>query len=121
MIVFGVEHLLHPGNAPGVPLEKMTPAWVPLPHLWAWITGVVLIVAGVAILINRYAHQAALWAGLVQVLITLFLYTPILVMARGAMPVLVGLNYVFDTLLYAGAILLLALATGEDRTLAREF
>jgi uncharacterized membrane protein len=118
MIVFGVEHLLHPGNAPGVPLEKMTPAWVPLPYLWAWITGVVLIVAGVAILINRHAHQAALWAGLVQVLITLFLYTPILVMARGAMPVLVGLNYVFDTLLYGGAILLLALATGKDRPLA---
>ena len=30
-IFFAVEHFLHPQFAPGVPLEKMTPSWVPFP------------------------------------------------------------------------------------------
>jgi uncharacterized membrane protein len=33
-IFYGVEHFLHPANVPGVPLEKLMPAWIPgrLPH-----------------------------------------------------------------------------------------
>ncbi len=63
MIAYGVEHFLHPGSAPGVPLEKLTPAWVPLPHLWAYLTGTIEVIAGVAILINRYTRDAAVFGG----------------------------------------------------------
>ena len=28
-IFFGVENFLHPANVPGVPLEKLMPAWIP--------------------------------------------------------------------------------------------
>ncbi len=114
MIAYGVEHFLHAGSAPGVPLEKLTPAWVPLPHLWAYLSGAIEVIAGVAILINRYAREAAALAGLWIVLLTLFLYVPILAMARGTAGIVEGLNYVFDTLLYGGALLLLALAVSPN-------
>ena len=110
MIAYGVEHFLHPGSAPGVPLEKLTPAWVPLPHLWAYLTGAIEVIAGVAILINRYTRDAAALAGLWIVLLTLFLYVPLLAMARSTAGIVEGMNYVFDTLLYGGAVLLLAMA-----------
>src|SRR5581483_11862994 len=110
LVVYGIENFLHPEFAPGVPLKKLTPAWVPLPHLWAYLTGAVLLVAGIAILINRYTRVAADWAGLVMLLLTIFLYVPILAIARSSGAMVVGMNYVFDTLLFAGAILLLAQA-----------
>ena len=114
MIAYGVEHFLHPGSAPGVPLEKLTPAWVPLPHLWAYLTGAIEVIAGVAILINRYTRDAAALAGLWIVLLTLFLYVPLLAMARGTAGIVEGMNYVFDTLLYGGAVLLLAMAVSPE-------
>lgn len=116
LIVYGVEHFLHPALAPGVPLQKLTPAWVPIPHLWTYLAGTVEVVTGAAILINRYTRNAAVIAGLLMVLLTLLLYVPILAMARSAADIVVGLNYVFDTLLYGGAVLLLAFAIPTDRS-----
>ena len=46
--------------------------------------------------------------GSVALLLTLFLYVPLLAMARGTGAIVEGFNYVFDTLLYGGAVLLLA-------------
>lgn len=119
MIAYGAENALHPANAPGVPLEKMTPAWVPVPYFWAYLTGTVLVVAGLAILVNRYTRTAAAVAGLWIVLLTLFLYVPILAMGRGTAALVEGLNYVFDTLLYGGALLLLAMAVSPNWRLGR--
>ena len=46
MIFYGIEHFLHPWNVPGVPLEKMTPAWIPGAVVIAYFVGVVLLVFG---------------------------------------------------------------------------
>jgi uncharacterized membrane protein len=108
LIVYGVEHFLHPEFAPGVPLNKLTPAWVPLPTTWAYLTGSILLVAGVAILVDKYSRNAATTVGALMTLLTLFLYVPILAMATGDSQLIVGVNYVADTLLYGGAALLLA-------------
>jgi uncharacterized membrane protein len=108
LIVYGVEHFLHPEFAPGVPLNKLTPPWVPLPTVWAYLTGAILLFSGAAILLNKYARIAATSAGALMVLLTLFLYTPILAMATGDSQLIVGVNYVADTLLFGGALLLLA-------------
>jgi hypothetical protein len=43
VLVFAVEHLLHPGFAPGVPLSKVTPAWIPVRLLWSYFTAVVFL------------------------------------------------------------------------------
>src|SRR5271170_1558116 len=45
-IFYAVQHFLHPEFAPGVPLEEMTPAWVPFPSLWGYLTGAILLAAG---------------------------------------------------------------------------
>jgi uncharacterized membrane protein len=108
LIVYGIEHFLHPEFAPGVPLSKLTPAWVPFPIALAWLTGAVLLVAGVAILLNKHSRNAATLAGLLMVLLTLLLYLPILLMAAGTAQIVEGVNYVADTLLFGATILLLA-------------
>jgi uncharacterized membrane protein len=108
LVVYGVELILYPEFAPGVPLAKLTPSWVPGPHVWALLTGLVCIGGGVAMLIRRYCRDGATAVGLVMTLLTLFLYLPILLMASGVPAVLEGANYVWDTLLFAGAVLLVA-------------
>lgn len=110
LIFYGTEHLLHPEFAPGVPLPKLTPHWVPLPFFWAYLVGAVLLVAGIAILFNRRSQIAATYVGLVMTLLTLLLYTPILAMVRQSSQIIGEVNYVADTLFFAGTILFLAMA-----------
>ncbi len=116
-LFFAVMHILHPQNAPGVPLPKLTPAWMPWPHVLATITALFLLAAAVAVLINRYARAAAGWLGLWMVVLTAVVYLPIFLSASGGMALIEGVNYVFDTLLFAGTILLLASAMPEAQTL----
>ena len=113
-MVFGVLHILHPNFAPGVPLGKITPDWFPLHNYWGYPVGAVLIVTGLLMLINRNARTATAVLGAVVLAITIFLYTPIFVMnpAEGKLE---GLNYVFDTLLFAGVILLVARASSSSQ------
>jgi uncharacterized membrane protein len=113
-IFFGVEHFLHPNSAPGIPLPMMTPTWVPFPNLWAYLAGAILLAAGIALALDKKPRIAATSIGALMTALTVFLYLPILILARGESEVIVGLNYVADTLLYAGAALLLASALPRD-------
>jgi uncharacterized membrane protein len=113
-LFFGVEHLLHPAGCPGVPLEKLTPAWVPARLLLGYLTGAILLLAGACMLRNKQTRSAATYLGTWILLLVLFLYGPILVtqMFDPSTAVKVeGINYFADTLLFAGAILALARAT----------
>jgi uncharacterized membrane protein YphA (DoxX/SURF4 family) len=114
LIFFGIQHLLYPAFAPGVPLPKLTPAWVPFPYVWAYLVGAILLIAGAAILFNKRSRIAAAYVGLVMTLLTFFLYLPILLTASGTSQIVEGLNYVADTLLFAGTILLLAAAMPKE-------
>lgn len=120
-VFYGVEHFLHPINVPGVPLEKLMPAWIPAHYAIAYLTGAILVVAGAAILLTKNARLAATYLGAWIFLIVLFIYGPILIAGlldpRTAVKV-EGLNYFFDTLLYAGTILALARAAPDIRTVA---
>ena len=112
-LLFGVEHFLHPANVPGVPLEKLMPAWIPGHMFISYLTGAILLMAGVCFLLNRKTRMAATYLGAWLVLLVLFVYGPILIAALGTMSTDVqveGINYFADTLLYAGAILALASA-----------
>jgi uncharacterized membrane protein YphA (DoxX/SURF4 family) len=113
-IFYGIENLLHPANVPGVPLEKLMPAWIPGHLLIGYLTGVILLVAGVMILLAKKTRMAATYLGTWIVLLVLFIYGPILIasLADPSTGVKVeGINYFFDTMLFAGAILALASAT----------
>jgi uncharacterized membrane protein len=110
LIFYGIQHFLYPRFAPGVPLPKLTPSWVPLPFFWAYLVGAVLLVAGIAILLNKGSQIAATCVGLVMTLLTLFLYTPILAMITQQSQIIEGVNYVADTLFFGGTVLFLAMA-----------
>jgi uncharacterized membrane protein len=110
LIFYGIEHFLYPTYAPGVPLTKLTPPWVPIPFFWAYLVGAVLLIGGVAILLNQGSRIAATYVGLVMTLLTLLLYTPILAMVKQPSQIIGEVNYVGDTLFFAGTVLLLAMA-----------
>ena len=113
-IFFGVEHFLHPGGCPGVPLEKLTPAWIPGRLLMGYLTGAFLLLAGASMLLARKTRMAATYLGTWIVLLVLFIYGPILIAQLFDPSTAVkveGINYFADTLLFAGAILALANAT----------
>jgi len=113
-IFYGVEHFLHPLGVPGVPLQKMMPEWIPGRLLIGYLTGAILLVAGAAILLAKRTRMAATYLGTWIVLLVVFIYGPILIaaLANPSTDVKIeGINYFFDTLLFAGAILALASAT----------
>jgi uncharacterized membrane protein len=105
-VFYAIEHFLFPRNVPGVPLEKMTPNWVPAPVLLACLVGSVLLVAGVGLLFRSTVRIAAAGSGLALLLLTALFYLPILLMEIRTPLVVEGLNYVFDTMLFAGTALL---------------
>jgi uncharacterized membrane protein len=111
-IFFATQHFLHPEFAPGFPLELITPSWVPLPRLWGYLAGAILLAAGVGMLLNKKSRLAATSLGALLTALTLFLYVPDWIVARdGTTPqIMEAINYVFDTLFYAGTALVLASA-----------
>jgi uncharacterized membrane protein len=113
-LFFGVEHFLHPAGCPGVPLEKLTPAWIPGRLLIGYLTGAILLVAGASILLAKKTRMAATYLAAWIVLLVLFIYGPILIVQLSdpsPAAQVEGINYFADTLLFAGAILALASAT----------
>ena len=113
-LLYGVEHFLHPANVPGVPLGKFMPPWIPAHAAIAYVTGALLLIAGVFILLNKKTRMAATYLGTWIVLLVLFVYGPILIaslMDPSAAVQIEGINYFFDTLLFGGTILVLASAS----------
>jgi uncharacterized membrane protein len=114
LIVFGVEQFLHATGLPGVPLEKEMPTWIPGRALLDYGTGAALLVAAGSILLDRKTRTVASVVGGWLLLMVTVVYGPVLVLAlaQGELGVQVeGINYFFDTLLFAGSILALGRAT----------
>lgn len=110
-IFFSVQQFLHPTLAYGVPLEKPMPEWIPGHALIGYITGAILLIAGISILLARKTRMAATYLGTWILLLVVVVYGPILIgsLVDPSTAVKVeGLNYFADTLLFAGAILALA-------------
>ncbi len=105
-VFYGVEHFLHPGYAPVIPLELQLPAYVPFHWLWAYGLGAVEILGGLAMLVNWRARAATTILGIVACVVTLVVYGPILAVHPANIDV--GMNYFADTLCFAGAVLCLA-------------
>jgi uncharacterized membrane protein len=113
-IFYGVEFFLHPQGVPGLPLQKMMPDWIPAHLLINYLTAAILLVSGAAILLAKKTRLAATYLGAWIVLLVVFIYGPILISALANPSTegkVEGINYFFDTLLFAGVILALASAT----------
>jgi len=112
MVFYAIEHFLFPHFVPGVPLEKLTPAWVPAPTVLAYLVGIALLLGGVGLFIRPAVRLASAGAGTVLLLLTAFFYLPILVLEFRSALVVEGINYVGDTLLFAATVLLAGFGDG---------
>jgi uncharacterized membrane protein len=107
-IFFGIEHFLHPNHAPGVPLPKMMPPWIPLGIVWSCLTGAALLATGITLLLRKNGRMVSAWTGLLVTLLVLFVYAPMLPIASKPPEMTEAINYIADTLLFAGALLVVA-------------
>ncbi len=105
LVFFAMQQFLHPAFVPGVPLELRTPGWIPGHSLWAYVTGLVYLPAGLCLIANRRARSAALAAGTMLLVLVVAVYLPMLV----AKPFdIEAIDYFFDTLLLSGSALAVA-------------
>ena len=119
IIFFGVEHFLHPEFKPAVPLNGLTPLWIPARLYWGYLTGAVLAVTGLCLIANKKGQAAATWLGVFLFLLVVGIYVPITIARPSAIGD--GLNYLADTLLLSGSALCFARAQREkaaDATLS---
>jgi uncharacterized membrane protein len=110
-VFYAIQHYLFPRFVPGVPLEKMTPEWMPAPVLISYFIGTTLLIAGIGLMIRRTRRIAAAFAGTVLALLTAFFYIPILLTEIHSPLAVEGVNYVGDTLLFAATLLLAGFGT----------
>lgn len=113
LIMFGIEHFLHPTGLPGVPLQKQLPAWLPGRVLIDYVTGAALLVAAGSVLLRRKSREIAASVGGWILLMIAAIYIPVMISALRVPDIGVkieGINYFADTLLFAGVILALASA-----------
>jgi uncharacterized membrane protein len=102
----GVQQCLHPELAPGVPLVKSTPQWMPAHAFWGYGAGAIYIVIAISLLLNKQVRLAATWLGLIILVLVLVVYLPIVI--GNPSDIGNGLNYLADTLLLSGTALALA-------------
>jgi len=106
VVFYSFEQFLRGRNVPGVPLERMTPEYIYGGALWTYLAAVVYAIGGVLLLVGKKTRAAATWVGLTVLMVELAVYVPIGVVERASLGN--GLNYVGDTLMFCGAVLLMA-------------
>lgn len=69
MAIFGLMHL-----AMGSKMSGMVPSWMPLPIFWVYLTGLSLIAAAVALIINKKAKLAMTLLGVELLIFVVFIH-----------------------------------------------
>lgn len=105
LLFYSFEQFLHGDHVPGVPLEMVTPGYIYGHAVWTYLVAAVYAVAGALLLVGKKARAAAMWVGLTVLFVVLAAYVPIAVVERANIE---GFNYMADTLMFCGAVLLLA-------------
>jgi uncharacterized membrane protein YphA (DoxX/SURF4 family) len=106
VVVYAVEQLLHGSHVPGVPLNRLTPDYIPVRVFWTYLAAAVYAVAGVLLLLGKKTRASATWIAEAVLLMVLVVYVPIAVVERASIDT--GFNFLADTLMFCGAVLLLA-------------
>ena len=112
VLFFSFEQFMHGDYVPAIPLNRVTPAWIYGHAIWTYLAAVVYAVAGILLLIGKKDRAAATWVGLTVLFVELVVYVPIGIVERTSF---VGFNYAADTLMYCGAVLLLAGAMPREK------
>ncbi|HXH66754.1 MAG TPA: hypothetical protein VNI81_06100 [Candidatus Limnocylindrales bacterium] len=106
VLFFSFEQFLHADHVPGIPLKRLTPDYIYGHAFWTYMAAVIYAVAGTMLLFNKKPRAAALSLGATVLFLEVVVYVPIGVVDRASLAN--GLNYVADTLMFCGALLLLA-------------
>jgi len=106
VLFFSFEQFMHGNHVPGIPLQRLTPEYVYGHAIWTYLAAMAYAVAGVLLLLGKKSRAAAAWIGLTVLFVELAVYVPIGVVERASLGN--GLNYVADTLMFCGVVLLLA-------------
>ncbi|HVP62924.1 MAG TPA: hypothetical protein VMT11_20375 [Myxococcaceae bacterium] len=112
VLVFGFEQFMHGDHVPGIPLNRVTPQYVYGHAIWTYLTAVVYAGAGSLLLLGKKSRAAATSLGVTVLLLVLVVYLPIAVVQRASLDD--GLNFLADTLMFCGAVLLLASAMPRE-------
>ncbi|HEY2391950.1 MAG TPA: hypothetical protein VGK22_12315 [Candidatus Angelobacter sp.] len=118
VLFYSFEQFMHGDHVPGVPLEPLTPQWIYGHAIWTYLAAVGYAVTGILLLFGRKTRAAATWLGLTVLFVELVVYVPIGVVERASLDK--GLNYVADTLMFCGAVLLLAGAMPHETSTVPE-
>jgi uncharacterized membrane protein YphA (DoxX/SURF4 family) len=105
VLFYSFEQFRHADHVPGLPLELVTPNYVYGHSIWTYLVAAVYLIAGIPLLIGWRTRAAAAWIGLSVLVVEVAVYIPVAVMERSSFE---GINYLGDTLMYCGAVLLLA-------------
>lgn len=112
VLFYAFEQCLHADHVPGIPLEAVTPAYIYGGVLWTYLVAVVYVVGGALLLVGKKTRAAATWLGLTVFVVELAVYVPMGVVERASLDN--GFNYMADTLMFCGAVLLLASAMPRE-------
>lgn len=105
VLFYSFEQFLHADHVPALPLELLTPTRIPAHTFWTYLTAAAFAVTGIMLVLGKKTRLAAALAGLSVLVVELIVYVPIAVSERASLE---GLNYLYDTLMYCGAVLMLA-------------
>lgn len=112
VLFYSYEQFRHADHVPGVPLEAMTPAYVYGHSLWTYFAAVAYAITGILLLLGKKTRAAAAWLGLTVLVVELAVYVPIGVVERASLDQ--GFNFMADTLMFCGTVLLLATAMPRE-------
>lgn len=102
---YSLEQFLHARYVPGIPLELLTPQYAFGHAVWNYLAAAVYAVVGILLLAGWKTRAAAAWLGITVFFLVLVVYVPFGIVERASIE---GFNYLADTLMYCGAVLLLA-------------
>jgi uncharacterized membrane protein len=114
MLFYSFEQFRHADHVPAIPLEALTPPWIPAHEMWTYLTAVAYAIGGALLLVGWKTRAAATGLSLTVLLVELIVYLPIGIAYRASIDN--GLNYVLDTLMFCGTILLFAGALTSEQS-----
>jgi uncharacterized membrane protein YphA (DoxX/SURF4 family) len=113
VLVYSVQQFMHADHVPGIPLELVTPGYVLGHAVWTYLAAVVYAVVGILLLVGWKTRAAAAWLSLTVLFLIFVVYVPFAFVQRAGLE---GFNYLADTLMYCGTVLLLAGAMPQDKS-----
>lgn len=119
VLFYSIEQFMYADHVPGVPLEPLTPNYIWGHSIWGYVAAVGYLIAGILLLVGKKTRPAATLAALSVLLVELVVYIPIGVVQRASLDL--GFNYMADTLMFCGAVFLLAGAMPREESSRTQF